>query len=91
MFENITSNQILIAVLLILIVIVLYRIKYEKFDKNYLGVPLVDSVNDSGADLRFATQFTSTDEDPEKFANFLQKGTSASNALRNLQKNIIKK
>ena len=72
MFDKITANHILIAVLIILIVIVLFRIynKHESFNKNYVGVPLVDSVNDSGADLRFATQFTSVDEGDEKFLNY---------------------
>lgn len=38
--------------------------------ENYVGYPLVNSVNDSGADLRrLGTQFTSTDQGSEKFKN----------------------
>lgn len=58
-------SYIIIFVLLLIVIfyIFIYK-KSEKFNKDYYGYPLDSShyINDSGADLRFATSFTSTDE-----------------------------
>ena len=37
--------------------------------KGYIGHPLTETIPDSGADLRFATEFTSTDQGSEFFKN----------------------
>lgn len=63
------QTYIIIAIIILIIVVIAYFIykKYypsEKFNRNYYGYPLTSDkfVYDSGADLRFGTEFTSTDE-----------------------------
>ena len=59
-------EQYQLAILVILIVLVLYfYYDTERLTNrpDYFGHPLVDSIDDSGADLRIlGTQFSSTDQ-----------------------------
>jgi len=56
-------EHVIIIVLLLIIIYLVYT--KEKFMNrpDYVGHPLIDSINDSGADLRIlGTEFTSTNQ-----------------------------
>lgn len=57
------SLHIVIIILLLVIIYMLYKKENLTSRPTYYGHPLVDSINDSGADLRIlGTEFSSTDQ-----------------------------
>lgn len=61
------NNRIFILLIIIILLICIFYYcwnKKENLDRNYIGYPLDSSryIPDSGADLRFASQFTETDQ-----------------------------
>ena len=55
-------SHVIIIILLLFIIYTLYKRENFITNSRYVGFPLVNSINDSGADLRIlGTEFTSTD------------------------------
>ena len=65
---NNLAIQTIVLVLILILIFYVYRIFHQNEyllnnSRGYMGHPSVDSVNDSGADLRIlGQQFTSTDQ-----------------------------
>jgi hypothetical protein len=58
------SAHAIIILLLLVIIFMLYNREKLTSRPTYIGHPLIDSINDSGADLReLGTEFTSADQD----------------------------
>lgn len=57
-------DQTTLLILILVLILLYYTYNYYIVEKMHSGYiyPLTESVNDSGADLRFAQQFSSTDQ-----------------------------
>jgi hypothetical protein len=57
------TSHVIIIILLLVVIYLLYTKEHFSSRPDYIGHPLVDSINDSGADLRIlGTEFSSVDQ-----------------------------